>query len=116
MSLAKKLQIKSGQTVLLVNAPDGFSIDAPTTKSKSADAVLVFARNKKELDKRAGSALDAARKDQLSWIAYPKAGQLGTELNPDLLWKLLEPRGVKPVRQVALDDVWSALRFRAHGT
>ena len=42
MSLAKKLQIKSGQTVLLVNAPDGFSIDAPTTKSKSADAVLVF--------------------------------------------------------------------------
>ena len=112
MSLAKKLQIKSCETVLLVNAPEGFSIGALTTKSKSASGVLVFARNKKELDKRAGSALEAAHKDHLSWIAYLKAGQLGTDLNRDVFWKLLKPTGVKPVRQVALDDVWSALRFR----
>ena len=85
MSLAKKLQIKSGQTVLLVNAPEGFSIGASTTKSKSANVVLVFQGNKKELDKRAGSTLEAERMNRLSWIAYPKAGQLGTDLNRDVL-------------------------------
>ena len=112
MSLAKKLQIKAGQKVRLVNAPKGFSLDAPTTKAASADVVLVFAKNKAELDKRATSALEAAREDRLSWIAYPKAGQLDTDLNRDILWKVLETAGVRPVRQVALDAVWSALRFR----
>ena len=49
---------------------------------------------------------------ELTWIAYPKAGQLETDLNRDILWELLDGKGVRPVRQVALDDTWSALRFR----
>jgi hypothetical protein len=28
------------------------------------------------------------------------------------LWKHLQGRGVQGVRQIAIDDVWSALRFR----
>lgn len=115
MSLAKKLQIKAGQKVRLVSAPKGFSCDAPTTKAASADVVLIFVKNKAELDTRAGPALEAAREDRLSWIAYPKAGQLDTDLNRDIIWRLLGPKGVRPVRQVALDDVWSALRFRPTG-
>jgi hypothetical protein len=46
-------------------------------------------------------------------VAYPKAGQLGTDINRDTLAASLTDRGAQPVRQVALDDVWSALRFRA---
>jgi hypothetical protein len=37
---------------------------------------------------------------------------MGTDLNRDILWKRLEKLGVQPVRQIAIDDVWSALRFR----
>lgn len=44
--------------------------------------------------------------------AYPKAGQLGTDLNRDILGGALAGEGVQPVRQVAIDEVWSALRFR----
>ena len=112
MSLAKKLQIKAGQKVHLVNTPRDFSLDVPTTGATSADAVLVLARNKEELDKCVVPALEAAHQDRLSWVAYPKAGQLDTDLNRDILWKLLEAKGVRPVRQVALGDTWSALRFR----
>jgi hypothetical protein len=112
MSLAKKLQLEPGQKVLVVNAPRGFSLEALTTTARSADAVLVFVKNEAELDKRAAPAVEAARQDRLSWIAYPKAGRLSTDLNRDILWKLLEAKGVKPVRQVAIDDTWSALRFR----
>jgi hypothetical protein len=112
MSLAKKLQLKDGQKLRVVNAPKGLALDAPTTTAKTAEAVIVFAKNSSELSKQAGPALEAAKADRLSWIAYPKAGQLDTDLNRDVLWKLLEAKGVRPVRQVALDDVWSALRFR----
>ena len=44
--------------------------------------------------------------------AHPKAGQLGTDLNRDILARSLTDRGVQPVRQVAIDEVWSALRLR----
>ncbi len=115
MSLAKKLQIKAGQKVHLANTPRDFSVDVPRTEATSADAVLVFARNKEELDKRVVPALEAAHEDRLSWIAYPKAGQLDTDLNRDILWKLLEAKGVWPVRQVALDDTWSALCYKDLG-
>ncbi len=57
-------------------------------------------------------ALEAARRDKLAWIAYPKARKLGTDLNRDVLSESVASEGVQPVRQVAIDDVWSALRFR----
>jgi len=46
------------------------------------------------------------------WVACPKARQFGTDLNRDILGELLRARGVQPVRQVSLDEVWSALRLR----
>ncbi|MFE2102127.1 MULTISPECIES: hypothetical protein [unclassified Streptomyces] len=45
-------------------------------------------------------------------MAYPKGGKLGTDLNRDTLAAALSERGVRPVRQIAIDDIWSALRFR----
>jgi hypothetical protein len=45
-------------------------------------------------------------------VAYPKAGHLGTDLNRDRLRDVLLALGVQPVRQVAIDGVWSALRVR----
>ncbi|HEX7442996.1 MAG TPA: hypothetical protein VF320_03855, partial [Acidimicrobiales bacterium] len=64
------------------------------------------------LDARQDTVVAAASADRLTWVAYPKAGQLGTDLNRDSLASRLTPHGVRPVRQVSIDDVWSALRFR----
>jgi hypothetical protein len=45
--------------------------------------------------------------------SLPQGGQLGTDLNRDILWKhLLEKHHVQGIRQIALDEVWSAIRFR----
>jgi hypothetical protein len=46
------------------------------------------------------------------WLGYPKARKLGTDLNGDSLWELLAGNGIRPVRQIAIDETWSALRFR----
>ncbi|MGO9779583.1 MAG: hypothetical protein ACLPKE_17800 [Streptosporangiaceae bacterium] len=44
---------------------------------------------------------------KLASIAYSRAGQLGTDLNRDILRESLAGQGVQPVRQVAIDQVWS---------
>ena len=79
----------------------------------AADVVITFVRNRDDLLVNAAPAIDAARQDKLAWIAYPKAGQLGTDLNRDLLRESLTQAGIQPVRQVSIDEVWSALRFRS---
>lgn len=111
MLLAKKLQVAPEQKVRLVNAPTGFELDATTT-ARGGDAVLVFVRNREELRVHQEVVVEHALQDLLTWVAYPKAGQLDTDLNRDVLWELLEGTGIRPVRQVALDDTWSAMRFR----
>ena len=44
------------------------------------------------------------------WIAYPKGTR--TDVNRDSLWPILAEHGFRPISQVALDETWSALRFR----
>jgi hypothetical protein len=117
VEVAAKLQLKPGQSVAVMGDPreavlelgsEHASADDPAT----ADAVIAFAANGQELDELRGPVLAGARRDALTWVAYPKAGQLGTDLNRDSLAERMRAEGVRPVRQVALDAVWSALRFR----
>ncbi len=117
MTVGTKLQIKPGASVALLHVPADVTIDLPagcveTSDPVGAAAVVVFATNRVELAERVAPAVDAARRDALAWVAYPKGGKLGTDLNRDSLRDLLVPRGIDAVRQVAIDDVWSALRFR----
>ena len=117
MDVTAKLQIKPGQRVAALAADGGVPSVAtpdanPPADPGAADVVVAFARNRAELQSVAAPAIEAARLDKLAWIAYPKAGKLGTDLNRDILAALLTEQGVQPVRQVAIDDTWSALRFR----
>lgn len=112
MDLVDKLQTKDA-AVCILNPPPGFLFAGPVAKEpKSAKALLLFIKNSDELRAKVAPAVAAARRDAITYIAYPKAGQLGTDLNRDSLWTMLQGQGIKPVRQIALDDVWSALRFR----
>ena len=110
MSTRAKLQIRD-QKVAVLNPPSGFDLDVPTSDQPD-DAVLLFVRNRAELETLGEPFFRAARDDRLAWLAYPKAGQLGTDLSRDILRNTTRPRGVRPVRQVSIDQVWSALRFR----
>jgi hypothetical protein len=117
MDLAGKLQLKSGQSVAVVNRPQDASLDLGSDHpvvpaAEAADAVIVFSTTSAELGRLSDQFVPTAKRDALTWVAYPKAGKLGTDLNRDVLAELVKARGVQPVRQVALDDVWSALRLR----
>jgi hypothetical protein len=115
VDLPAKLQIKPGTPVTVLAAPAGGPDLAGLELAGNpaeAGAVIAFARRLADLAGVAQPAIEAARQDKVAWIAYPKAGQLGTDLNRDSLARSVADHGIRPVRQVALDEVWSALRFR----
>jgi hypothetical protein len=117
MSIASKLQIKEHHRVAVLNKPDDVELDlAPSASADdaaAADAVIVFVTTAGDLGTpETASALGAGQRDALAWVAYPKGGQRGTDLTRDILAARLADRGVRAVRQVSIDDTWSALRFR----
>jgi hypothetical protein len=119
--LARKLLIKPGNRVALLNAPDGYAdrlrplpegAELVDRAEPGLDVVQVFARDRAEL-RRAEAALRSVREGGLLWVCYPKGGKkAGTDLNRDILWEELGKSGLAGVTLVAIDDTWSAMRFR----
>ncbi len=116
MDLRTKFQLKFGQAFELIDAPDsvvdGLSDLEADNGGEIGSALLVFVINGEALRKRNTMIVKAAASDRLTWVAYPKSGQPGTDLSRDTLAAFLIERSVQQVRQVAIDDVRSALRFR----
>jgi hypothetical protein len=116
VDLADKLQLKPGESVAIINAPEDAALELAghpiAERPDEADAVIAYCTNQGELQTLSDDFVPPASRDALTWVAYPKGGQLGTDLTRDVLAKLVKAKGVQPVRQVALDDVWSALRLR----
>jgi hypothetical protein len=110
--LARKLQLKA-DALRIVDRPDGVAADLP--HSADAEALLVFAQSRAALDAATDALVANASADRLTWVAFPKAGQLGTDLNRDRVAEVLIAAGIRPVRNVSIDEVWSALRFRPRG-
>jgi hypothetical protein len=110
--LDSKLQIKNGQTLALLNNPEQVDVAAPQAAPDAADAILVFTKSRAELEQCIDVLREAAHRGALTWLAYPKARQLDTDLNRDIIRHLALDRGLDPVRQVSIDDIWSALRLK----
>lgn len=115
-TLADKLLIKPGTSLWVSDAAhvarigplpaDVRLVDGPA----EATAALIFVASA-----AAARELLTAHKEQLPalslfWVAYPKAGR--ADINRDTLWPILGEYGMRPISQVAIDEVWSALRFR----
>lgn len=116
MSVASKLQVKPRQRVAILGAAGARDVDLPdverTREASAAEVLIVYAADLEGLDAFRTAVVSSARRDALTWVAYPKGGQLGTDLSRDSLAATLADDGIRPVRQVAIDEVWSALRFR----
>jgi hypothetical protein len=120
-SLAQKLQIKSGKLVIL-NAPQGYAerltkelkdLTVSTRAAGQAEAVLLFVNSLAEVDKLAPKAIKAVMPEGMLWLAYAKGtSKVKTDVNRDKLWKVMGTRGWEGIRMIALDDVWSLMRFK----
>lgn len=121
-SLVKKLLIKPGYQLLIMNAPDGFTQRLEPLPEGARlyispggrfDEVLVFAGSQAELNRYAPVALQAVKPSGLLWFAYPKkTSKIKTDISRDAGWDVATSAGWLPVTQIAVDNTWSALRFR----
>ena len=120
-----KLNFKNQPEVYVLNAPDAFlpAVEAirPLTnvrtslgKTKEADFLIAFATKKSEVDAFAVQAAAAAAGDAIVWVAYPKgtSKRYRCDFNRDNGFDGFGANGFEPVRMVAIDEDWSALRFR----
>jgi hypothetical protein len=119
-SLIKKLQIKAGTRLWLINVPQALAeaISAgaevePVHAGDDYDGALAFCRSVLEVEAFSSQILERLPVDGLFWLAYRK-GAAGKEtgLSRDDGWAALDRAGFRPVRSIAIDDEWTAIRFR----
>jgi hypothetical protein len=129
-SMAKKLRLAAGQKIAVLNAPDGFTallnpgppdIGTRLAPAQSYDVVQLFVNSADELRRLGPDAIRALKPDGLLWITYPKGGRTRgvTDLpatpwwtKRDVLGEITSVTGYKPVAFVAIDDNYTALRFK----
>ncbi len=115
-SVAEKLLIKPHTTIwsshaerleLLAPLPEGVRLaDGPD----GATTALVFADDAGSLREILSAHAQHWAQPSIVWVAYPKGNR--ADINRDSLWPIVGEYGLRPVAQVAVDAVWSALRFR----
>ena len=122
-ALLKKLNYKPPATVTVLAVPAEV---APVVEAWSAEAtvrrrlgqneafVLAFVRSADELARLVPKLVAAVVDDGVLWLAYPKKSskRYRSDLSRDDSWQVLGDLGLEPVRAVAIDADWSALRFR----
>jgi hypothetical protein len=115
--LSAKLKVKTTDEGLVLNAPPGFDqkpYDALPKAKVAYGFVLLFTKDKAALDKLLPKALKASKEDGLFWVAYPKkSSAIKTDITRDKGWDALQAAGYEPVSLVAIDETWSAMRFRS---
>jgi hypothetical protein len=118
--LWKKLGIREGVTVRIVDAPDSFDLrreDLPpdveiTGEFVPADIHLVFARTAIDLESRFRRAMTAMPSNGSIWVAWPKRSSgIESDITDNRLREMLLPTGLVDNKVCAIDDMWSGLRF-----
>ena len=122
-TLLEKLQLKDEKNLLIQGLPSAIEKQfvklafaknlTPLLKSRKIDFALVFAVNEQQLGNIVREVLPALQPDGKFWVAYPKVGsKIATTLNRNCSWVCITGYGYEEVRQVPLDHVWTAIRFK----
>lgn len=123
-SVFDKLNLKSQKEILVLNAPASFEkeidglkgvlVNRQVEKVKGFEFSLVFATKQTEVNRLTKALAAKAQGDAILWFAYPKgtSKKYKCDFNRDNGWDELRKAGFDTVRAVAIDEDWSALRFR----
>ncbi len=124
-SLFKKLNFKGPCTIYFYHAPlilkhelekmsEWGDIFEDEKKPSQIDFAMIFVINQLEIDEVIQIIDPMLSHDAVLWFCYPKGSskKYKSDINRDKGWNVLGKYSFEPVRQVAIDEDWSALRFR----
>ncbi len=123
--LFKKLNFKGQTPILVLDPPPSFEAELAAMASETKVArkakpeatyafALAFVTMKKDFDRDAALLALVGETDAILWIAYPKKSSpaFQSDLTRDLCFETGLTLGLRANRQVAVDDDWSAMRYK----
>lgn len=123
--LLHKLNYRNQERIAVLNAEKGIlrkipggrlglQIDTEIDPRFPYEFMLIFVKLLSEVDELAPRAIHNLVSDGILWFAFPRKGsrKLATDLDTNHGWEMLTQRGFDKVRQVNIDENWSALKFR----
>ena len=123
-TLFEKLNLKDHQEILVLRAPVSFEPELARlpvmTIHRHLESVveirfsLAFVTRQSEVEALAPQISSRAKGDATLWFAYPKrtSKRYTCDFNRDTGWNALKAAGFDTVRAIAIDEDWTALRFR----
>ena len=123
--LLKKLNYKEQERICIVNGNNGFAdriqklkpgirVDEKIDPKYLYEFCLIFVKDESDLKDTVPQSIHNLTEDGVLWFAYPKKSskKYNSDISRDKGWDLVNSHGFQPVRQVSIDEDWSALRFR----
>ncbi len=124
-AVLKNLNYKDQEIVFVINSPKSFEKNLQSiadnceirnhlSKDDRIEFAIAFVTKQQELNDTVSSLAPKLQGDAVFWICYPKgtSRKYKCDFNRDQGWTILGQYGFEGVRQVAIDEDWSALRFR----
>jgi hypothetical protein len=123
-SVFSKLNLGSRTALTVLGAPASFdavlaTLDGATVRRSlrgeaPIEFALAFVTTQAQVNDLSARLSARMPGDALLWFAYPKQSskRYRCEFNRDTGWAAVGAAGFEPVRQIAIDEDWSALRFR----
>lgn len=119
--LVKKLGIKPGFAIRLINSPRGYEktlgklpddVKFLNRLTKDISFVHLFAGKRSDLDRNLGKAKKALSKSGMLWISWPKKSSgVVTDIDESYVRKAGLKAGLVDIKICAVDETWSGLKF-----
>ncbi|WP_025144760.1 YdeI/OmpD-associated family protein [Pedobacter jeongneungensis] len=120
--LLKKLQVKSGYIVKVIDAPEyaaaifgniPFDIAFKYDEEADFNALITFTVNKDQLHQQIKNNLKHINAKTIFWVIYPKkSSKIKSDLDLMKSWEELNTFGLTPCASVAVNETWTALRLK----
>ena len=119
-----KLNLKDQTEILVLNPPQSFepelaaltgiTVVREVNQARKMDFVLAFVTQQEQVDTISKIIAAKAEGDAMVWFVYPKgtSKKYKSSINRDSGWEIMGKADFERVRLVAIDEDWSALRFR----
>ena len=119
--LAKKLGLKGGSRIFLLNAPGNYlqlvsplpeGVQVAPQITSHTDVIHIFSTKKEELSQALHTCLEKMRPNGMIWVSWPKkSSKVPTDITEDTIREMALPLGLVDIKVCAVDDVWSGLKL-----
>jgi hypothetical protein len=118
--LAKKLGIKEGAKVRLINPPEDYfdllgelpEIEYLEDNTQLVDFIHLFSKSAEHFGNQFLKLKDEIEKSGMIWVSwYKKASNIQTDLNENIIRNTALSLGLVDVKVCAVDEKWSALKI-----